>query len=146
MGKIVVGVDGSEGSRVALRWARAEARFRSCPLEVVAVWQYPTVQYPMMGIVPSFSASPEPTDLRDEAERALRAVLEEESIASDDAVAVSILVAEGASAPTLLAAAADADLLVVGSRGHGGFTGLLIGSVSQQCVTHAPCPVVVVPA
>ena len=57
---------------------------------------------------------------------------------------VTTVVTEGAAAPVLLESAADADLLVVGNRGHGGFAGLLLGSVSQQCTSHAGCPVVVV--
>jgi nucleotide-binding universal stress UspA family protein len=65
-------------------------------------------------------------------------------VASDSEVHVDATVAEGPAASVLVDAAEGADLLVVGSRGHGGFVGLLLGSVSQQCVTHAPCPVLVV--
>lgn len=139
MSKIVVGVDGSPGSRAALRWAFEEARLRHAALEVVAVWQFP-----MMTSLPAFGAMPPPEDLSGEAESALKQALVDEGVSSDDDVPVTTVVAEGAAAPTLLDASADADLLVVGHRGHGGFTGLLLGSVSQHCVSHAPCPVVVV--
>jgi nucleotide-binding universal stress UspA family protein len=141
MGKIVVGVDASEGSRAALRWAFDEARLRACPLDVVTVWQYP-----VLTTLPAFGALPPIEDLSTEAETSLTQVLTEEGVASTDAVAVSTVVAEGAAAAALLEAATDADLLVVGSRGHGGFTGMLLGSVSQHVVSHAPCPVVVVRA
>jgi nucleotide-binding universal stress UspA family protein len=141
MGKIVVGVDASEGSRAALRWAFDEARLRACPLDVVTVWQYP-----VLTTLPAFGALPPIEDLSTEAETSLTQVLAEEGVASTDAVAVSTVVAEGAAAAALLEAATDADLLVVGSRGHGGFTGMLLGSVSQHVVSHAPCPVVVVRA
>jgi nucleotide-binding universal stress UspA family protein len=139
MGKIVVGVDGSAGSRAGLRWAHAEARLRSSPLEVVMAWQFP-----MMTSLPAFGAMPPPEDLSSEAERALQQALVDEGVTATDTVPVTATVAEGPSARVLLDAASDADLLVVGSRGHGGFSGLLIGSVSQQCVSHASCPVVVV--
>ena len=139
MSKIVVGVDGSDGSRAALRWAHAEARLRSASLDVVMAWQFP-----MMTSLPAFGALPPPEDLSGEAERSLLQTLTEEGITATDEVPVTTTVAEGASAHALLEAASDADLLVVGSRGHGGFSGLLLGSVSQQCVSHAPCPVVVV--
>ena len=141
MGKIVVGVDGSAGSRAALRWAHTEAVLRACPLEVVTVWQFP-----VMTSLPAFGAIPPPEDLSGAAESSLQEILQEEGVASTDAVAVTATVAEGSAAAALLAVAADADLLVVGSRGHGGFTGLLLGSVSQQCTMHGPCPVVVVHA
>jgi nucleotide-binding universal stress UspA family protein len=139
MGKIVVGVDGSSGSRAALRWAHEEAALRSATLEAVAVWQLPVTTG-----LPAFGAMPPPEDLSGEAERALLATLSEEGAVSTDEVPVTSVVAEGAAAAALLEAATDADLLVVGSRGHGGFAGLLLGSVSHQCVSHAPCPVVVV--
>ena len=139
MGTIVVGVDGSPGSRAALRWAHEEARLRGATLEVVAVWQFP-----VMTSLPAFGAVPPPEDLSGEAERALLATLSEEGVATTAEVPVTTVVAEGAPAAALLEAAEDADLLVVGSRGHGGFTGLLIGSVSHQCASHATCPVVVV--
>jgi nucleotide-binding universal stress UspA family protein len=141
MSKIVVGVDGSAGSRAALRWAHEEARLRGASLEVVTVWQFP-----VMTSLPAFGAMPPPEDMSGEAEANLLRSLAAEGIASGDDVAVTTVVAEGAAAPALLDAATDAELLVVGSRGHGGFTGLLLGSVSQQCVSHGPCPVVVVRA
>ncbi|MCD9625377.1 universal stress protein [Rhabdothermincola salaria] len=139
MSKIVVGVDASEGSRAALRWAHQEAGLRRCPLVVVTVWQYP-----VLTTLPAFGALPPIEDLSQEAEAALRQVLDEEGVAATDDVEIETVVAEGAAAAALLEAADGADLLVVGSRGHGGFTGMLLGSVSQHVVSHAPCPVVVV--
>ena len=141
MGKIVVGVDGSDGSRAALRWAHAEAQLRQCPLDVVTVWQFP-----VMTSLPAFGAVPPPEDLSGPAEESLESVLRDEGVATTDAVPVTATVAEGSAAGALLTAAEDADLLVVSSRGHGGFTGLLLGSVSHQCTAHSPCPVVVVHA
>jgi nucleotide-binding universal stress UspA family protein len=137
--KIVVGVDGSPGSVAALRWAHAEAALRGAALEAVAVWQYP-----MMTTMPAFGAMPDATNLSKQTEEHLLEILRENDIESTPEVAVSVSVAEGTPASALTNAAGDADLLVVGSRGHGGFAGLLLGSVSHQCTMHAPCPVVVV--
>ena len=139
MAKIVVGVDGSPGSRAALRWAHREAQLRGAPLEVVTVWQFP-----VLTSLPAFGVMSPPEDLSGEAESSLLAVLTEEDVRSSAEVPVSTVVTEGAAAPALIDAAADAALLVVGSRGHGGFAGMLLGSVSQHCVGHAACPVVVV--
>jgi len=139
MGKIVVGVDGSSGSREALRWAFAEATLRNDALEVVIVWQYP-----ITASLPTFGAMSTPEDFNTDARTTLLAILAEEGITAEAPIAVSTLVAEGNPARALLDAADAADLLVVGSRGHGGFTGVLVGSISQQCVHHAKCPVVVV--
>ena len=139
MDKIVVGVDGSVGARAALRWAYEEARVHGAALEVVVAWQYPITTS-----LPAFGSMPTPDDLEGEAREAMLAVIAEEGITPDAGVTVTTLVAEGTGAQALLEAAAKADLLVVGSRGHGGFTGLVLGSVSQQCVNHATVPVVVV--
>jgi nucleotide-binding universal stress UspA family protein len=139
MNKIVVGVDGSSGSVAAVKWARDEANLRGAALEVVAVWQYP-----MMTTIPAFGALPEVADLSAHTEKHLREILKEADIESTSDVPVTINVTEGAAVAALISAAADADLLVVGSRGHGGFAGLLLGSVSHQCTMHARCPVVVV--
>jgi len=139
MGKIVVGVDGSGGSREALRWAFAEATLRSDPLEVVIVWQYP-----ITASLPTFGAMNTPDDFETEARTTLLSILADEGITAESPVPVSTLVAEGNPARALLDAADAAELLVVGSRGHGGFAGVLVGSISQQCVHHAKCPVVVV--
>jgi len=139
MGKIVVGVDGSAGSRDALRWAFAEAKLRGASLEVVIVWQYP-----ITASLPTFGTMITPQDFETDARTELLAIVTDEGISADAPIPVSTLVAEGNAARVLLDASDAAELLVVGSRGHGGFTGVLVCSVSQQCVNHAKCPVVVV--
>jgi nucleotide-binding universal stress UspA family protein len=138
---IVVGVDGSGGARDALRFALEEARFRRAAVRVVAAWHVPVAAYGGAFVPPdpALVAEPDP-DARRAAERAL----EDAGDLADD-VDVETVVREGAPAQVLLEEADDADLLVVGSRGLGGFRGLLLGSVSQQCAHHAPCPVVIVP-
>ncbi len=85
-----------------------------------------------------------PEDFQTEARSTLIAILADEGITAAAPIPVTTLVAEGNPARALLDAAEDAELLVVGSRGHGGFTGVLVGSISQQCVHHSKCPVVVV--
>ncbi|CAB4615416.1 unannotated protein [freshwater metagenome] len=139
MGKIVVGVDGSDGSREALRWAFTEATLRNDALEVVIVWQYP-----ITASLPTFGAMTTPDDFETDARSTLLTILDNEGINAESPIPVSTLVAEGNPARALLDASDSADLLVVGSRGHGGFAGVLVGSISQQCVHHAKCPVVVV--
>lgn len=138
-GKVVVGVDGSQGSRIALRWAIEEARIREATLLAVTVWQYPVIT-----TMPAFGVLPPSDQLDEDARTQLNEVLREEGALAGD-IKVLEGVSQGPAAAALIEASADADLLVVGSRGHGGFSGLLLGSVSQHCVTHAPCPVVVVP-
>lgn len=140
-GRIVAGTDGSPGSLHALSWAGREARLRRATLEVVVAWTYPT---PVL-LWPAAPDPPQVKTLRKEAremvERALTKV-------ADDVAGVTVerSVVEGYAAEALLQRAKEADLLVIGSRGVGGFRGLLLGSVSQQCALHAPCPVVVVPS
>jgi nucleotide-binding universal stress UspA family protein len=141
MQRIVVGVDNSDGAWRALTWAIDEAKVRHARLEVVHVWHYP--------YVPSAPYSPVPPIPNETLESDARAVLDR-ILASVDTSGLDepierVLVCDG-DAAGLLAAAKDADLLVVGSRGRGGFAGLLLGSVSQAVSHHAPCPVVIVPA
>jgi nucleotide-binding universal stress UspA family protein len=138
--KVVVGVDGSENSRRALRWAADSAERRDAVLLVVTSWQYPA-----FSTMPAFGVLPPAEEMSREAEAGLRELLRQEGLVGREDLTVLELVTQGPAAPALLDAAADADLLVVGSRGHGGFKGLLLGSVSQACVSHARCPVVVVP-
>ncbi len=143
MNRIVVGIDGSAESKRALRWAVAEAKLRGAALRVVHVWTFPyTAAGP--GLDPTLDAQMI-DDVRRSAERLVERELAE---LGDEAAGIDIerAVVDGAPAPTLIAAAEGSDLLVVGSRGHGGFSGLLLGSVSQQCSHHAPCPLVIVRA
>jgi nucleotide-binding universal stress UspA family protein len=142
-GRIVVGLEGSEGARKALGWAVEEARLRGAKLVALHAWSAPLV-----APAPALLGAPPPLDtetlerIRVGAEQ----LLEHEVDAVDlQGVDVERLVVEGSAADALLDAARDADLLVVGTRGLGGFTGLLLGSVSQQVSHHAPCPVVIVP-
>jgi nucleotide-binding universal stress UspA family protein len=141
MGTIVVGIDGSPGSLAALRFAIEEAGFRDAEVRAVNAWHIPPAVYGQ-------GWAPEPVDLdafRKIAQKALGASVEEVG-AAGSGVTVTPILREGQPADVICLEAKDADLVVVGSRGLGGFRGLLIGSVSQQVVHHAPCPVVVVPS
>ena len=138
MGAIVVGVDGSEESKLALRWALDEARLRRAELVCVHAWSYP--------VLTSGGLLPVTADIVDSlGEQAAKLVDDLLAELDTSGVAVRKVVVEGAPAALLVDAAREADLLVVGSRGHGGFAGLLLGSVSHQCANHAACPVVIVP-
>jgi nucleotide-binding universal stress UspA family protein len=143
-GLIVVGVDSSEGAKEALRFALREAKLRRATLRVVHTWQYGYIGVTgIEGLSPVVGA--DLGDLRRTAEVALDAVMHE--VAADaDGVMIERRVSEGAPATVLVDESRQADLLVVGSRGLGGFAGLLLGSVSQQCAHHAACPVVIVHA
>jgi nucleotide-binding universal stress UspA family protein len=147
--KILVGVDGSAGGLRALRWAATEARVRGASLHVVHAWMVPLIDAipePWAIGTPAVGSEDKVYEhLAAAARSVLDTALEEARTAEPDLELVGELV-ESRAAPALLAAARDADLLVVGSRGRGGFKGLLLGSVSAQCVHHAPCPAVVVPA
>jgi nucleotide-binding universal stress UspA family protein len=142
MGTIIVGVDGSDRSRDALRWAVDEAKLRQDRVLAVHAWEPPVL--PSVDIPPA----PDPpvylpeliAHVQEGAEALVERVVAE---VAHDGVEVEPTAIEGAAAAVLVEAAADADLLVVGSRGRGGLAGLLLGSISQQVVQHAPCPVVV---
>ncbi len=137
--RVVVGVDGSEPSKHALRWARFIARASGSNLEVIAAWQ-PYTAYGWMGA----GWVPEPTegDPAQDAENALTVTIDE--VFGDHRPAgLQFGVREGNAAAVLLAASEGARMLIVGSRGHGGFSGLLLGSVSAACTAHATCPVLV---
>lgn len=140
MGIVVVGVDGSKASAEAVRFAAAEARWRGATLRAVTAWRMPVGSYGPI-VVPASLA----TDLEPAAKEVLTRQIDE-VLGEHPDVPVELLVAEGTPARVLLDAAQGADLLVVGSRGHGGFTGLLLGSTSSQVMHHAACPTVVVPA
>ncbi|MBO0728803.1 MAG: universal stress protein [Acidimicrobiaceae bacterium] len=136
---VVVGVDGSDPSSEALAWAAEEARLRRATLKVVHAWQIPSVAY----------VGPAPIVDQSQWVQQAQATLDEQvGKVLGDAPGIDLVTElwEGPSAQAIIDAAADADVLVVGSRGRGGFAGLLLGSVSNQVVHHARCPVVVVPA
>ena len=139
MSVIVVGVDGSEGSRDALRWALAEAGLRGATVRAIHAWSLPVA----FGGPTMPPQAFDPSEVHDHAQRSLDAAVDEVA-GSSPSVAVERVVEQGAAADVLVQAAEHADLLVVGSRGRGGFAGLLLGSVSQQCAHHAACPVVIV--
>jgi nucleotide-binding universal stress UspA family protein len=139
-GAIVVGMDGSDHADRALGWAIEEAKLRGAVVKVVAAWHVPAFVYGAPGFVP-LAGEPLDDQIRAAAERVATAAAERVRTAGLEADAV---VQQGQAADVLVDAAANADLLVVGSHGHGGFTGLLLGSVSAQCAHHSPCPLVIV--
>ena len=137
--RIVVGVDGSASSRAALRWAVRQARFTGGTVNAVIAWQIPVM-------LQTYSWAPiyaeEAGDLAADARKRIDAAISEAVEASDSHLIRSRVV-HGHPAQVLLKAAAGADLLVVGSRGHGNFADALLGSVGQHCVHHARCPVLI---
>src|SRR3954468_15161797 len=142
-GRIVVGVDGSQGSRAALEWAIREAQVHASSVHILVVWQYPhPTSASAWGLGMDPSPDIQPAVAAASAEAASRLGLK--ASAQGDVVTTWEAI-EGNPARALLAVSEDADLLVVGSRGHGAFVGALLGSVSHQVVAHARCPVVVVP-
>ena len=138
---IVVGVDGSESARAALRFAVEEARLRSARVRVVAAWHVPISVYEG-AYVPTDPSLGE--ELEISTRKTVEVALGELGDTAGDIV-VETVVREGQAAQALIEEAEGADMLVLGSRGLGGFRGLLLGSVSQQCAHHASCPLVIVP-
>jgi nucleotide-binding universal stress UspA family protein len=137
-GRIVVGVDGSACADRALAFAVGEARLRDASVDAVHAWFFPAVTYTPFG--------PGPVVSEPDLEAAEQEVLDR-AVARVDTSGVHVerRLVLGGSAPCLLDAAKGAELLVVGTRGHGGFTGLLLGSTSQHLAHHPPCPLVIVP-
>jgi nucleotide-binding universal stress UspA family protein len=137
--RIVVGVDGSPSSRAALRWAVRQATYTGGRVDAVIAWEISMV-------LQSYSWAPigaeEAFDFEAEAKRTVEAVISEEVEPANQHLVTSHVV-NGHPAQALLEASSGADLLVVGSRGHGAFTEALLGSVGQYCVHHAHCPVLI---
>lgn len=131
--RIVVGVDGSPASVDALQWAVRQASLTGSTVEALTSWHFPA-QYgnEFLG---------EQVDWREVAETIVSNTLA--LLSPEESEHVSSRVAEGHPAQVLTEASAQADLLVVGSRGHGGFAGMLLGSVSEYVIAHAHCPVLV---
>jgi nucleotide-binding universal stress UspA family protein len=134
--RIVVGVDGSGQSVQALAWASRQAKLTGATVEAVIAWDFPAYY--------GHAAPAIDVDWEGMATQVVTRAVAEVSSASPGTAAIRYKVCQGNAAAVLLNAAAGADLLVVGSRGHGGFAEALLGSVGQHCVQHASCPVVVI--
>lgn len=137
---VVVGVDGSAQSVAALRWAARYAAATGAVMRPVLAWHYPSaVVQPPVGVAPA--------SIRTETEEIMQRVLDEaiaQAFGGQLAAEVETRLSYGHPAQVLIDESKEADLLVVGSSGHGAFTGMLVGSVSIHCVTSAFCPVTVV--
>jgi nucleotide-binding universal stress UspA family protein len=135
--EIVVGVDGSEEAKAALRWAAEEAGLRGRGIVAVHAGVYPA-------LTEAFAPGQRPyaEALRRDAEELVEAVIADAAVPEN--VPLRRVIVEGDAAEALIAASEGAELLVVGSRGLGGVAGVLLGSVSRQCARHAACPVVIV--
>ncbi|GAA2244010.1 MULTISPECIES: universal stress protein [Kitasatospora] len=134
--RIVVGVDGSELSKQALRWAIEQARLTGAVVDAVIAWIYPTVY--------GWAMTKRDPQLDHTAEKVLSDTVEDVA-GPEPQVEIRQSSVPGNATEVLLERSRGADLLVLGSRGLGGFAGALLGSVSRHCVQHATCPVVVVP-
>ena len=134
---IVVGVDGSDASLDALRWADQQARVTGNTLHVITTWEFPS----SYGYAVVWSGE---VSLEDDARRTLKESIEKVIDAGSRESVMITSVIEGHPGPVLCKASTTASLLVVGSRGHGEFAGMLLGSVSEFLTTHSECPVVIV--
>jgi nucleotide-binding universal stress UspA family protein len=145
-GRIVVGIDGTEESAAALRWAVEEAKLRGARVEAVRAWSYvPMTTAADSGLVPmSWTESTEMIDAtHDAAQRAAEQQVEAVVGAGHD---VAVALVQGDASDALLESAKGAELLVVGNRGRGALKEALLGSTSGRVADHAPCPVVIVRA
>lgn len=145
-GRIVVGIDGTENAAAALRWAVEEGALRGASVEAVHVWNFVPVTTPAdSGLVPmAWTEGTEVLEAAQEAAERLAAGQVHDVLGEDSEVTVTLV--QGDATEALLAAAAGADLLVVGNRGRGAFAEALLGSTSGRISDHAPCPVVIVRA
>ena len=139
---IIVGIDGSDRSRQALEWAVNEAAVRHAPLTVL------TINQAVVGYGGGPVEYPGDADRAEQARKAAQALTDNilEKANADSPSSVTVEAVTGFPAEEILRAGADADMIVVGSRGTGGFRPLRLGSVADQVAHHARCPVVVVPA
>lgn len=133
--RIVVGVDGSRDSLEALRWALRIARAEHAGIDVVGAWESPSTD--------AWSGVPPVARLENEVEKSVTDAVDE-VFGPDRPAYLHVVIREGHPVRVLLNASAEALMLIVGSRGHGGFAGLLLGSVSARVAELAPCPVLVV--
>lgn len=134
-GRIVVGVDGSPSSLAALDWAAGQGELTGSSLELVMAWEWPTVYGAPFAFPTDWNPAADAARVLDEAVTTVRG--------NHPDVDIQQTVVEGHPAPALVNASRRARLLVVGCRGHGEFAGMLLGSVSEHCVTNAHCPVLV---
>ena len=134
---IVCAIDGSLAGQRALEWALDEARRRQCRLRTVSVWSWDGLE--------TGNALRSPGEARHRAAEIMDQVLDEATSRLEDPPEIERLVLEGRPSERLCTAALDAELLVLGSHGHGAFHDALIGSTSQHVIRHASCPVVVLP-
>lgn len=138
--KVVVGVDGSEPSLRALRWAARQATWTAAPLEVVTAWTFPEQRAPL-----DVAVHVENLDrLVDEAQAKLEQIVADE-VPAQQRKRTGVKVVRGNAVRVLLDEASDAALLVVGSSGHGAVQEFFLGSVSERCIRHQECPVTVIP-
>ena len=156
--RILVGVDGSQGSLKALLWALGEGRARKLPVNAVFAWEYhPRWVDPGLGSMLPLAYQPEGCVPEDEfadaansvgklLDAAISTAAESDPDRASGQVPLTREMVQGHAAHVLLKSVSETDMLVVGSHGHGGFIGALLGSVSQHVVSHSQCPVVVVPA
>jgi nucleotide-binding universal stress UspA family protein len=143
MAGIIVGVDGSDHSRRALDWAMREAVKHQLPLTVMSI--HPPPARPATSIYWGVHSYPENSFDPEIARMAVQQFVDKVAGEIGEAPDITVNVGTGDVAEELVNASRDADMLVVGSRGGGGFARLLMGSVSSQVVHHASCPVVVIP-
>jgi nucleotide-binding universal stress UspA family protein len=139
MNRVVVGVDGSEGSRRALRWALDEASLRGATLEVIHAYE-PANLAALEGATSSVRAE----EIVSGANEAAQALVDDMVQGIDRVETVGRAIQSDSPAKTLVEHSKDADMLVVSSRGLGSFKSLILGSVSQQCAHYAECPVVII--